>query len=173
MYAPLQAARVCVFADINLPGAKKLAPFQVQTEDLAKTGPICAQPDRRNKHFGTLAQICKITTKPGESNFVVASHWRVELQRPVALQMQAFGVVGTEEEERRVLGFCVAGKGQGQLLRRMNMELGLVCSRAHDPVAIFADSDAVAGYSTRVRIRLSNQIGQKAQSDLPSSNSNS
>lgn len=70
----------------------------------------------------------------------------MEFQGAVVLQVQTLGVVGSEEEERCVFGFCVARERQRQLLGRVNVELGLICARAHDPVSIFAYSNTIAGY---------------------------
>ncbi len=142
--AALQATPRIVFAHIDLPGAEELAPLEIKPENLATARPIGTQADGRNKHLGALAQVCQISAESRQSNLVVASHWRVELERSIALQVQTLGVVRAEEEEGGVLGLGVAGEGQGQFLGRVNMELGLVCPRAHDPVAIIANSDAVA-----------------------------
>lgn len=71
----------------------------------------------------------------------------MKLQRAVGLEMYALGVVGAEKEEGGVFGFCVAREGQRQFLGRVDVELGLVGARTHDPVAILADADAVGGCS--------------------------
>ena len=97
----------------------------------------------------------------------------MKLERPVVLQVHALGVIGAEEEEGRVLGLGMAGESQGQLLGRVNVELGLVRPRAHDPVAILANPDAVACCSRAVLAYRGPQAHKQNGGDLPSSNSNS
>jgi hypothetical protein len=55
--ATLQAPPAAL-AYIDLPRAEELPSLQIKPKDLAKPRAIRAQPDGRNKHFGTLAQIC-------------------------------------------------------------------------------------------------------------------
>ena len=39
----------------------------------------------------------------------------------------------------------MSGKGQGKLRKAVDVDLWFVCASAHDPVAIFTDTDPAAG----------------------------
>lgn len=68
----------------------------------------------------------------------------MEFDRTVGLEVYALGVILAKHDKGCVFGFGVASEGQRQFLGVVNVELGLVGTGAHDPVAIFADADAVA-----------------------------
>lgn len=71
---------------------------------------------------------------------------RVKLDGAVGLQVYRLCVVCRKEAKSLVQRVGMAGEGQGEVRKVMDVDLRLVGARGHDPVAILADTDTLAGF---------------------------